>query len=97
MAMKSRQAFTPLFLMLDFWKMFFISREISFLPKHRTTPLDLAYSHIGFADFDFEKVFRFDPIFQKHQNQNKELNHKEEIHTKTQELNFIFLNHQSHK
>ncbi len=40
--MNSSRVFTPLFVMLDFWKMFFMSREISFLPKHRRTALDLA-------------------------------------------------------
>jgi hypothetical protein len=33
MAIESRWVFTPLFLELDFWKMFFMSRDISSLPK----------------------------------------------------------------
>jgi hypothetical protein len=36
---KSKTTFTPLSAELDFWKMFFISREISFLPKRRRTAL----------------------------------------------------------
>jgi hypothetical protein len=32
MLVKSRRVFVPAFVDLDFWKMFFISREILFLP-----------------------------------------------------------------
>jgi hypothetical protein len=42
MAMKSRRVFAPEFIELDFWKMFFMSRDISFLPKRRRTALALA-------------------------------------------------------
>ena len=43
---KSRRAFAPLFVMLDFWKMFFMSCEIWSLPKRRKTALSLARREI---------------------------------------------------
>jgi hypothetical protein len=43
---KSRRAFAPLFVMLDFWKMFFMSCEISSLPRRRKTALSLARREI---------------------------------------------------
>ena len=43
---KSRRAFAPLFVMLDFWNMFFMSCEISSLPRRRKTALSFARREI---------------------------------------------------